>query len=220
MEKHFSGSMNSKTFMKLDKFQLCIICDFTDKIPALGTGFCFLKSNWIITAKHVAMDDGLVRDNLTAVFVINDDENVRLKLKMRAIHKECDVCILEIIEENNPCEKPLYPGYDNLNSSKGIIFCGYDSDVPSLRVEHVTDFKVTSRQRENEEFILEFNSKYVKGGFSGGPIFGDGGSVLGVMINLINSSDNIDKKVARATSIKTLMDAVNININSEYMNVE
>ena len=220
MNKDFNGSNESKTFMQLNIFQICVICDYTDKQPALGTGFCFLKTNWIVTAKHVVMQDGLVRKNLTAVFIGENKKNVSLKLKIKAIHKESDICILQIIDKNNPCTNPLYPGYEDLNSSKGIMFCGYDSESLALSIEHVLDFNMSSRFRENEEFILEFNSKFVRGGFSGGPIFGNGGVLLGVIINLINSADNPEKKIARGISIKTLMNAIDISIKDEFMEIK
>jgi hypothetical protein len=217
MRKSFSGSKNSRTFMKLNKNQVCIICDSDESVPELGTGFLFMKKDWIVTAAHVVMEYGLPRKNLYAEFVPNIQEKVFVNLKVLAIHEECDVAVLQITNTDNPCTKPLYPGHEELSSSKGIIYCGFESSDGNLRVEITEQFSRDSRYRNHEEVILEFPSTNVTGGYSGGPIFGDGGVILGLMINQFSNEEEPEKKFARAISINTVMDAIEIQLNKNVM---
>lgn len=220
MQQNFSGSKDSRTFMKLNKNQVCIISDANEKIPDLGTGFLFMRNDWIVTAAHVVMEHGLPRQKLYAEFVPNINEKVFVNLKVLAIHQESDIAILQITNQDNPCTKPLYPGNEELSSSKGIIYCGFESIDGNLRVELTEHFSKDSRFRDHEEIILEFPSTHVTGGYSGGPIFGDGGVVLGIMINQFSNETEPEKKFARAISIKTVMNAINIELNPNNMKIQ
>ena len=203
--------------MKLDKNQVCIISDRNEKIPELGTGFLFLRKDWILTAAHVVMEHGLPRQNLYIEFVPNVNEKVILNVKVLAEHKECDIALLQIVDENNPCEFPLYPGHESLSSHKGLIYCGFESSNGDLRIEITEKFSRNIRIRDHEEVIMEFPSEYVTGGYSGGPIFGNGGVVIGLMINQFSDESNTKGNFARATSIKTIMDSILISIDNDRM---
>ena len=220
MEKQYNGSMESTRLMTLDKRQVFIICDSDESVHELGTGFQFLKKNWIVTASHVVFEDKLPRQNLYAQFV-NSENNIHYaKLKIIAEHIECDIAILEFCNEEKPLLKPLFPGYEDFQSAKGLVYCGYDSSIPGLRIEHVDNFSTIPRLREYEEIVLEFPSTHVTGGFSGGPIFGDGGVVLGIMVNQFSNQNEPEKSFCRAISIKTLMDAIDIELNPKMMKTE
>jgi hypothetical protein len=69
------------------------------------------------------------------------------------------------------------------------------------------------RERINIETILEFENDGIEGGSSGGPIFGDGGVVLGLLINQFSLESEPHKKFARATSIHNIMNAINVDFD-------
>lgn len=212
-KQNFTGSQESRIMMVIKPHQICIICDEEETSP-LATGFLFMKKNWMVTAKHVVIKDGLARQKIYAIFVSTTKEIIYAKLKVIAIHDESDIAILEILDNLNEFTHPLYPGHEELSSKKGLIYCGYDSSFKSLRMEYVDNFVRDSRFRNHEEIIIEFSSNHVTGGYSGGPIFGDGGVVLGLMINEFYDSQSPDKKFARAISINTLMQAIKIDIQN------
>lgn len=216
IRQEFKHSKDNNQLFTLTGYQICIICDATEKKKGLGTGFLFMRKDWIVTAAHVVQVDGQKRDNLFAQFP-NHINNL-LQLKVVAIHKENDIAILQIIGDDNPCRQPLYPGYDELSVSKGLICCGYTpSKGKTISISMAYVYSKDFRQREEIETVIEFESVTVEGGFSGGPIFGDGGVVVGIMINLFSMETEPNKTFARATSIQNLTKAITINFDTNRM---
>src|SRR5690606_23801277 len=107
----------------LEGTQICVVCDSDESKPELGTGFVFLRPDWIVTAAHVVLKLGNPRRNIYAEFPIED--NNKHPVTVIAVHKENDIALLRIQTNPSPCTKPLYPGYDDLSVSKGLICCGY-----------------------------------------------------------------------------------------------
>ena len=58
--------MDSGLKFTIDGRSIYLIID-EDLNQPLGTGFAFLRPRWIVTAKHVVVDQGLPRSNLTAL---------------------------------------------------------------------------------------------------------------------------------------------------------
>lgn len=200
----------------IEGYQICLICDADEQKPVLGTGFLFLRLDWIVTAKHVVIEDGLVRTNLYAEFPTNSPNKVRLTVI--AIHPESDIALLRIVDIPNPCRKPLFPGYDDLSVSKGLICCGYTpSNGKTISISIAKVYDKLIRERRNAEIILEFESKGIEGGSSGGPIFGDGGVVLGLLINVFTTEEQPGKQFARATSIHNLIEGIEIDFNEKKL---
>lgn len=206
----------SNQLFSIEGYQICLICDADEQKPQLGTGFLFLRLDWIVTAKHVVMEDGLIRKNLYAEFPTNKPNQVRLTVI--AVHPENDIALLKIVDIPSPCRKPLFPGYDDLSVSKGLICCGYTpSNGKTITISLARVYDKSIRERKNSETILEFESKGIEGGSSGGPIFGDGGVVLGLLINIFTNEEQPGKQFARATSIHNLMDAIEIEYNENKL---
>ena len=216
MKAEFEGSKESRTLMKLKKNQLCVICDGDESKKELGTGFSFMKIDWIVTAAHVVLVDGFPRQNLHIEFVPGTGDFQYIKVKVLAVHIECDIAILQI-ENSDYFGTPLYPGNEDLSSNRGLIYAGYNPSENSIRIEHALKFSRDARYRNHEEVILEFESSHVTGGFSGGPIFGDGGVVLGILINQFSDIAEPQKYFARGISIKTLMEGISVQIIPEIM---
>ncbi|MGJ3236809.1 S1 family peptidase [Marivirga sp.] len=207
----------SHQLLKIESSQICIICDKDEKKPQLGTGFVFLRPNWVVTAAHVVLDDFKApRDKLYAEFP--DNRKLELPVKVLAVHKENDIALLEIIGDTTPGSKPLFPGYVELSVSKGLISLGYTpSKGRTITASLAKTYDKKIREREADETILEFESNQVEGGSSGGPIFGDGGAVLGILINVFTTEKEPDKTFARATSILNLMNGIVIDYNPEIL---
>lgn len=206
----------SNQLFSIEGYQICLICDADEKKPELGTGFLFLRTDWIVTAKHVVMDDGLIRGNLYAEFPTNNPNKVGLRVI--AVHPESDIALLEITSIPNPCRKPLFPGYDDLSVSKGLVCCGYTpTNGKTISISLAKVYDKSTRERKTTETVLEFESKGIEGGSSGGPIFGDGGVVLGLLINVFTPEEQPDRQFARATSIHNLMDAIEIEFNENKL---
>ena len=214
--EHFTRNNNNTQLFKLNTYQVCIICDADESKPKLGTGFSFLRRDWIVTAAHVVINHGLPRENLYGIF---SNAIIKVQLKVIAIHKESDLAVLQITSQLNPCTLPLYPGYEDMSTSKGLVNCGFVPSRNALVMNLVRSFSRYDREREKTETVLEFDGTNIEGGSSGGPIFGDGGVVLGVMTNLFPLEDQPNKKFARAVSIRSLMDAITMNFDTETFEV-
>jgi len=214
-EEH-ENQFSSNQLFKLDGYQICVICDQDEGKNELGTGFLFMRKDWIITAAHVIQVDGLCRINLYAQFPISGINKV--KLKVISVHVESDIALLQIVSEENPCERPLFPGYDDLSVSKGLVCCGYTpSKGNTITIGLVKNYSKDFRHRKETEVIFEYESIDIEAGCSGGPIFGDGGLVLGIMINLFIIEEEPYKKFVRATSIQNLTKALSIDFNQDIM---
>lgn len=214
--KAYHITANNSQLFKLTGHQICIICDANEKKIKLGTGFLFMRNDWIVTAAHVVQVDGLNREKLFAQFP-NHVNNI-VELKVLAIHSENDIALLQITSTNNPCTQPLYPGYDELSVSRGLICCGYTPSKGSqISISLAKIYNKDYRERQEVETILEFESQSIEGGSSGGPIFGDGGVVLGILINIFTIPQEPNKTFARATSIHNLTKAIKIDIDKDIL---
>lgn len=197
---------------KLDGCQICIVHDMTEHKP-LGTGFIFLRNDWIVTAAHVVMEQGLPRKKLYVSFA-----SPRFALvEVEACHFENDIAILKI-QGTSPCTMPLFPGNEPLSGAQGLIYAGYSpsqSDLLSKKiiVSHVSIYNKEIRERDGNELILEFESSDVEGGYSGGPIFGNGGVILGILIQHFTPEERKGKKLARATSINNVLAGITFELN-------
>lgn len=215
--ENIKRSIGNSQLFTLNIYQVCVICDRDEKErPKLGTGFNFLNPNWIVTAAHVVIKDGLPRK---AIYGLFSNMPEVIELKVIAVHKESDLAILQITNADNPCKFPLYPGYEDLSTSKGLINCGFVPSKNALVMNLLTQFSRYGRERQRLETILEFDGVNIEGGSSGGPIFGDGGVVLGIMINLFSTQEEPEKKLVRAVSIRSLMDAIVMNFDEDVLEV-
>jgi hypothetical protein len=122
-------------------------------------------------------------------------------------HPDVDLAVLSAAQPI--CDRPLYPGHHALAGSNGLIFAGYTpsksqaSGKSSIYVNEITRFEVLVRERTgfNEDTIL-FDAPDAEGGHSGGPVFGEGGSVVGAIINRYQDGS---RYVAQATSLVPLI---------------
>ncbi|HEY0030023.1 MAG TPA: serine protease [Bacteroidia bacterium] len=212
--KNYDITPSSQLF-KITGHQLCVICDQDEIKNELGTGFRFLRKNWIVTAAHVVLNYDMPRQGLFAVFASPAPN--RSFLKVLAVHKEIDIAILEILDEQQSVANPLFPGDDELSVSNGLVCFGYSpSKGSNITASWVNKYSKDFRERENTEIILEFVNGHIAAGSSGGPICGDGGVVVGVLINVFSNANNPGKISARATSIQNLMDVIKIDFDPLY----
>lgn len=181
----------------------------TRPLKALGTAFVFLRPDWVVTAKHVAIDSttGGLRPDIA--FSSNGQ---LFPPKGIVVHPRpgYDVAVLELVEAT-PCHVPLYPSYIGLaGDPRGILSAGYrpslnDGNMRSIQVNHIASFEVEKRERAfGLEEVIIFDAKYVEGGSSGGPVFSWSGGVAGVIIEG-PSADTPTARRARATSIIPLL---------------
>ena len=186
---------------------ICIVWDDDDK-KNIGTAFSFLNLRWFITAKHVAIKDGLPRENIKLSFLGGKNT----KCSVVAIHPELDLALLE--HQGEPiCEKPLMPGHHNYLNHEGLFYIGYspklsEGNNSSAEVNHIQNYTVEHRERSNVETLLHFPAKYAEGGNSGGPILGTGGAVVAVIIEKYTSEDIT---YCRATDINVLLEGLAYN---------
>lgn len=174
-----------------------------------------MRRDWIINAAHVVQVERQNRNTLFAQFT-NDIDN-QVQVKVVAIHKENDIAILQITDVDNPCKQPLYPGYDELSVTHGLICCGYTPSNDQITVTLAQVYSKDYRERQSTEVILEFKSDIFEGGASGGSIFGNGGVVLGIMINQFSREEDPNKMFIRATSIQNLTVAMKIDFDTNIL---
>jgi hypothetical protein len=193
--------------IKIDEQAICIIVD-GEKNRALGTGFSFLKDNWVVTAKHIVFEDGIEREDIKISFLNKGS----VKAKVLAVHPELDIVILNYKGESK-CKRPLMPGYHEFHTMDYLVLAGYsptESDNTGLTImlDKIDDFEIEIRERSFKETTLHFLAKNAEGGYSGGAIIGAGGNVLAIAINTYYKDE---KKYCIATSIGSLMDTITLN---------
>ena len=184
---------------------LFLLCD-DEEDRALATAFCFIKPEWVVTAEHAVLDMDIPHRNLSLL----SRRNGRLRGSVLFLHPSHDLAVLGI-EGQSPCDVPLFPSFEGYTGSNGLVACGY---APSLSDRERREYKVlanpvTSYERQErtrrtgEEALILFDAPWMEGGHSGGPVFGEGGGVAAVMIELIRSDNGVVR--ARATSILHLL---------------
>jgi S1-C subfamily serine protease len=188
--------------ISIDSNAVSLVLDGAVRKP-LGTGFSFIRPNWIVTAKHVVITDGRPRDQL---LIGPSNNQPSIPARVLYTHPWVDLAVLEI--EKNLCEHPLYPAHHAFAGSRGLICAGFapSKSTPEagvMLVNHVPAFTVEVRERQGlDEELVVFDAPYSEGGHSGGPIFGEGGGVVGVVIQ--NYLENGTLK-ARGTSLAPLI---------------
>jgi hypothetical protein len=190
--------------VSFDVNSIGIVLDLVEQ-RALGTGFVLLRPNWIVTAKHVVMLNGLPRTEI-AILV----EAGRLRARVHAVHPEVDLAVLELLEPA-VCKTPLFPSYAGFTGSNGMLSLGYSPTLskqssPGAGVVNgypIASYETVVRERSggNEE-VITFKAPASEGGNSGSPVLGNGGGVVGVVIeNFIENGVTL----ARATSLVPLL---------------
>ena len=188
--------------ISIDQNAVSLVLDGAERRP-LGTGFSLIRPNWIVTAKHVALKDGLSR---TQLLIGPSNSQPSIPARLLYAHPQVDLAVLEI--DKHLCDRPLYPAHHSLAGSRGLICAGFapsksTSEAGTVLVNHIPSFTVEVRERRSlKEELVVFDAPYSEGGYSGGPIFGEGGGVVGVIIQ--NYSENGTLR-ARGTSLAPLI---------------
>ncbi len=170
----------------------------------LGTAFSFVRPHWFVTAKHVVVEHGLLRQNL----VLLPNTMPPTTARVLFVHPEVDLAVIEV--DKLICERPLFPGHHAFAGANGLISAGYapskrhPNGGPVVYLTEVVSFEVQVRERVslNEETII-FPAPESEGGHSGGPIFGPGGGVVGAIIENFHDGERL---VARGTNLAPLVD--------------
>jgi S1-C subfamily serine protease len=194
----------------IDQHAVCVITD-TNTNHAIGSGFSFLKDNWIITAKHVVIKDGYPRKNIQLSFLKKGGINA----KVLAIHPELDLALL-VHDEPFLCKKPLMPGYHEFSTTNQLFLLGYSPSKSvaknlTVTVNLITGFETEIRERDEQETLIHFKADFAESGNSGGAIIGEGGNVVAVAIQIYEKEDG---RYCVATSIRTILK--NLNFGSEW----
>lgn len=191
--------------IKLDRNAVCFIGDGrTGRL--LGTGFACLRREWMVTAKHVVFRDGLLLDQI----VIHPLEGGPYPTELLFAHPELDLAVLRWA--GGPVRTPLYPGHERFTGSAGLICVGYAPSLGKVNgsahlfVNEITKYERETRSRRSvEEELITFSAPFLEGGHSGGPVLGEGGSVVGVIIQGFGGESGY---CGRATGIHPILDSL------------
>ncbi len=87
-----AGDMSNLT-INIDGRAVCLIFDDTSQ-RAIGTGFVFLRPDWVVTAKHVVLEQGLPRSQLSLVFFRREEA---IEAQVAVIHPSLDLAVLRLL---------------------------------------------------------------------------------------------------------------------------
>lgn len=196
--------MTQLTFT-IDRGAVVLVWDNSLHKP-IGTGFALLRPDWIVTAKHVVIHQGLPRNSLSVQYARGGFAKARVHI----VHPEIDVALIQV-DDARLCEVPLFPSYEGHVGGNGLLAVGYK---PSLNHENhfgvevnlITDFTMEHRCRSSsDEDVIVFDAPFIERGHSGGPLLGEGGGVVGLVLETF---DGPSCQRARATSIRSLIGAL------------
>jgi Trypsin-like peptidase domain len=197
--------------ISIDSNAVSLVLDGEERRP-LGTGFSFIRPNWIVTAKHVVLKDGIPRNQL---LIGPSNGQPSIPAQILYTHPQVDLAVLVIFK--NLCEHPLYPAHHAFAGSKGLICAGFapsksTHELGTMLVNHIPAFTTELRERQgfNEELVV-FDAPWSEGGHSGGPIFGEGGGVVGVIVQNYREGETLK---ARGTSLAPLITELRFPDNS------
>jgi hypothetical protein len=173
---------------------------------AIGTAFSFIRPRWYVTAKHVVVDYGEVRERLAVL----RDQEPPTQARVLFLHPELDLAVLDLCRPS--CERPLFPGHHAFAVTNGLLAAGYapsktdPNGGPVVYLTKIPTFEVQIRERPtfSEETVV-FAASESEGGHSGGPVFGPGGGVVGAIIEHYREGETL---MARATSIIPLLESL------------
>jgi hypothetical protein len=188
--------------ISIDHNSISLIVDGAQR-RSLGTGFSFIQPNWVVTAKHVVLDQGLPRQKI----LVSPYKHVTVEARLLYAHPLVDLAVLEL--PSDICNRPLFPAHHSLAGSSGLICAGYAPSKTNpvgpavFFINEIPSFESELRERTglNEELIV-FDAAFSEGGHSGGPIFGSGGGVVGAIIENFASGGSLR---ARGTSLAPLV---------------
>ena len=183
------------------KNSLALVIDRDDK-RTIGTAFVFLQPHWVVTAKHVVLqEDGTARSIELQFLDTNLPANPPATLLYA--HPTVDLAVLSV--PGSPCKSPLFPAHHALAGLDGLVVAGYAPSLTSgisrsIFVNYVPSFETELRERvDGNEEVVVFQSNFTEPGHSGGPVFGAGGGVAGVVI------ERSETGRSRATSLAPLL---------------
>jgi S1-C subfamily serine protease len=201
----------------IDQEAVGVIIDGSRRAP-LATGFVFLRSDWVVTAQHVVETRPRAREWRPGLR-FQSKSGAPLAVRVHAACPDTDVCVLQL-EAPSTCTRPLLPGNETLSTSKGVVYAGYSptrstAENGVILFEHAREVDVEERERSLTERVLTFDGSEMEGGLSGGPVFGDGGSVVGVLMERVTTQAGAFK--GRATSIEGLLRALKMEFDGSWL---
>jgi S1-C subfamily serine protease len=197
------GTEDDDPPVPMDQYGLCLV-----KTPlGVGSGFAFLRPNWIVTAKHVVVRDGTAATPIELLYAPAFKSSARLLLA----HPYVDLAVLEVTGECR-CRAALMPVDRSLPNGRGFLCVGHRPSLSHPSLGHYVSFvsgvaeAQTSRTplpNGDEEVVLTFAAPNGEPGHSGGPLIGDAGGVVAVVFEGITL---LGEHYMRATSILALLD--------------
>jgi len=190
--------------------------DFT----ILGTAFCFIKSNWYMTAKHVVVEDDQVKSGLKIVTHSPNKPVGLLNTPKRVYyHDELDIAIIEM--HTGLCQKPHFPGHHDFVGKQGLVKVAYSPSQTKERnrvifnATHIKDYQTEIRNRNyGDETLFSFSDLNAETGNSGAPLIGEAGNIVGVIIDGFYG-DNQELNRALATDVQAMLSVLTLNIGSD-----
>jgi S1-C subfamily serine protease len=185
-----SSSRAQTVQISLPYYSVGIIYDAATNKP-IGSGFVFRDAKTVVTARHVLVDEntGLRRMLIFKPIkgVVPGAEVPALRLLPLKDDKNSDIAVLKMTGES-PCREALQPTTGDLKVGDNVLYAGFDTRQKNAYTVSLGAYPISNIYFDGGLKFFQIVGD-ARPGYSGGPVFGRGAEVIGIILRGRPSGD-------------------------------